>query len=234
MLEYIKVGLGPSILLVAFSSIVCAEQNDNEMDENELSIITVSAQRVAITRPAGSYPAIPTLLRYDPQIDLQSRGMPEAQADISIRGGLFENTGIKIGAVTIFDPQTGHYTAEVPIDPGMLSSPTILTGIENSLGGFNSAVATIQYEIANAFDGGNLLLGVGSDNLWYQNIQFGQAMTLRDGSELGGSLSYASSQGDGSQPNGDHDFDRIALHLQRRDTTGQTDAILSYQDKFYG
>ena len=222
------------VFLIALSNFVYAEQVSTESEEDELSIITVIAQRVAITRPAGSYPAIPTLLRYDPQIDLQSRGIPEAQADISIRGGLFENTGIRVGAVTLFDPQTGHYTAEVPIDPGMLASPTILTGIENSLGGFNSAVATIQYEIADALEGGELLLGVGSDNLWYQNIQFGQTMTLRDGSELGGSLSYASSQGDGSQPNGDHDFDRIALHLQRRGTADQTDAIVSYQDKFYG
>ncbi len=222
------------VVLISLSNFVYAEQVSSEAEENEISTITVSAQRVAITRPASSYPAIPTVLRYDPQIDLQSRGLPEGQADISIRGGLFENTGIKIGAVTIFDPQTGHYTAGVPIDPTMLSAPKILTGIENSLAGFNSAVATIDYEIADVIEGGELLLGIGSDNLWYQNIQFGQAMTLRDGSELGASLSYASSQGDGSQPNGDHDFDRIALHIQRRSTAGQTDAIVSYQDKFYG
>lgn len=226
--------LARSTILLALSTIFSAAHSSDETDDQELSIIEVSAQRIAIVRPAGSYPALPTALRYDPHIDLQSRGLAEGQSDISIRGGLFENTGIKIGAVTLFDPQTGHYTAEIPIDPSILLPPTILTGIENSTSGFNSAVATIDYDIADVLVGGDLLLGVGSDNLWYQTIRLGHAGTLSDGSDLGASLSYASSQGDGSRPNSDHDFDRISIHLQRRSSAGQSDAIVSYQDKFYG
>ena len=85
VLENIVFALIRSVFLIVLSNFVYAEQVSSESGEDKISTITVSAQRVAITRPTGSYPAIPTLLRYDPQNDLQSRGIPETQADISIR-----------------------------------------------------------------------------------------------------------------------------------------------------
>ena len=47
----------------------------------------------------------------EPRVDLQSRNMAEAQGDVSIRGGIFENTGFRVGSATLIDPQTGHYFA---------------------------------------------------------------------------------------------------------------------------
>ena len=94
---------------------------------DEIAEITVTESRVANTRPAGTYASPATVLRFDPTTELQSRGLPEGQADVTVRGGLFENTGFKTGAVTIMDPQTGHYVAELPIDPGFLSAPQAFT-----------------------------------------------------------------------------------------------------------
>ena len=68
-----------------------AEGNDDE----ELTEITVTAARVANTRPAGTFSAVATALRFDPITELQSRGLPEGQADVTVRGGLFENTGFE-------------------------------------------------------------------------------------------------------------------------------------------
>ena len=96
-------------------------------DQEELTEITVTAARVANTRPAGTFPAVATALRFDPITELQSRGLPEGQADVTVRGGLFENTGFRAGAVTVMDPQTGHYAAELPIDPELLEAPALLT-----------------------------------------------------------------------------------------------------------
>jgi hypothetical protein len=126
-------GLGMTVSLAA-----TADDGDEEIAE-----ITVTESRVANTRPAGTYASPATVLRFDPTTELQSRGLPEGQADVTVRGGLFENTGFKTGAVTIMDPQTGHYVAELPLDPGFLSAPQILTGIDNTLAGFNSSVATV-------------------------------------------------------------------------------------------
>lgn len=210
------------------------EPETGEEPGDEISMITVVGRRVANELPAGTYDSAATLLRYDPQLDLQSRGMAEGQADISVRGGLFENTGFKVGAVTIFDPQTGHYFAEFPIDPGVLSSPEILTGIDNSIHGFNSAIATVNYKLAELVDHREIALGIGTDELLLGRLRVGQVLRDSGQSVTGVEFSYSGAQGDGSVPNGDYDFERFFARAQHRTADSQTDTILAYQDKFYG
>jgi hypothetical protein len=150
------------------SSHVCAQDDGDD----EVSEIVVTADRVANLQPAGTYSSVVTMLRFDPLTEVQSRGLPEGQADITVRGGLFENIGFKTGAVTIMDPQTGHYVAELPIDPQFLTAPTVLTGVDNSLAGFNSNIATVEYALRSITDGGSVSLGAGNDSLQYQALRF--------------------------------------------------------------
>lgn len=206
----------------------------DEADTEELSEITVTAARVANTRPAGTYSSPATMLRFDPLTELQSRGLPEGQADVTVQGGLFENTGFKAGAVTVTDPQTGHYAADLPIDPEFLSAPELLTGIDNSLAGFNSNIATVIYALRKISDGGSLLVGAGSDDLQFQSLRLANAATTNAGAELGVAFSVSRSEGDGTVPDGDHEFERYNVHLQRGKDGHQTDLVLGYQDKFYG
>jgi len=220
----VSAGLG-----IAVSSVAAAEDGDEEIAE-----ITVTESRVANTRPAGTYASPATALRFDPTAELQSRGLPEGQADVTVRGSLFENTGFKTGAVTIMDPQTGHYVAELPLDPNLLSAPQILTGIDNTLAGFNSNVATVAYAPGRISDGGAVLAGAGSDNLQFQSLRYANAVSTLQGGDWGFALSLARSEGNGSLPNGDHEFERYNLHLQRSDTGRQSDLLIGYQDKFYG
>lgn len=203
-------------------------------DALPLEEITVVDRRVANTRPAGSYASVATQLRFDPATELQSRGLPEGQADVTVRGGLFENTGFKIAAVTVTDPQTGHYAAELPIDPALLSAPEIHVGIDNYLSGFNSNVATIAYSLPRIQQSGSVLLGAGSDDLNYQSARIAMVSSRSDASQLGLQLSAARSEGDGSIDNGDHQFERFNARIQSADDTSQSDLIFAYQDKFYG
>jgi len=222
------------VVLTIFGFVVSSGANAEEESDQELSEITVVASRVANTRPAGSYASVATLLRFDPLTELQSRGLPEGQADVTVRGGLFENTGFKTGAVTIMDPQTGHYVADLPIDPELLSAPKLLTGIDNSIAGFNSNIATVEYGLRKISDGGSVLLGAGNNNLRFLSLWFGNSTQLNSGDDLGFAVSAAGSQGDGTVADGDHEFERYNVHLQRSDDGRQTDLVLSYQDKFYG
>ena len=196
----------------------------------EITEITVSAQRVANDRPAGSYAAPVTALRFDPLTELQSRGLAEGQADVTVRGGVFENTGFKLGAVTIMDPQTGHYAAELPVDPALMSAPQIYKGIDAAVAGFNAAVATVAYGIAPLQAGGEAAVGFGNDSLHHELLRFGYV----DETGLGLAFSAARSAGDGTLPFGDHDFARYNLQLQLADGAVQTDLLLAYQDKFFG
>ena len=192
--------------------------------------ILVTARRVALEAPASTFASPVTALRYDPRIDVQSRGLAEGQADVSVRGGLFENTGFRLGAVNLLDPQTGHYFAELPAPPGMLSAPALLTGVDNALGGFNSTVATIGYRFAPLDPGYDAGAGVGTDGLRFLSAR----AAARASDDIGAEFAVASSSGDGSRDNGDHDFKRYAFRAQRGIAGGQTDLLLAYQDKFYG
>ena len=112
---------------------------------NELPTLTVLGQETANQRPVTTYETPISNLDFDPRVDMQSRNMAEAQGDLSIRGGTFENTGIQVGSATLMDPQTGHYTTELPIAPEMLGEPKVLTGADNALRG--SIVMLVQCPI---------------------------------------------------------------------------------------
>ena len=216
-------------LLALLPSAPAAQSNAEDETATELAEIMVRARRVANLRPAGTFAAPVTTLRYDPSTELQSRGLAEGQSDVTVRGGIFENTGFKLGAVTVMDPQTGHYFAELPVDPMSMSDHKVVKGIDNAIEGFNSNIATVSYGLRAIDAGGYALLGLGSDSLNFQALRVAIAADT-----LGAAFSFARSEGDGSLPNGDHNFERYNLHLQWATTGSQTDVVAAYQDKFYG
>ena len=229
LMKVYSVALMLSLLaLSSFPATLLAEDEAGETEE--ITEITVNARRVANTRPAGTYAAPATVLRFDPFTQLQSRGMSEGQSDVTVRGGVFENTGFKIGAVTIMDPQTGHYVAELPVDPALMSAPTINKGIDSAVDGFNSAVATVSYGIGQVRGGGAVDLGFGDHGLNFQSVRLGHVAN----NGLGLAFSAARSEGDGTLPDGDHEFARYNAQLQFDSGAVQSDLIVSYQDKFYG
>ncbi|MDX2369367.1 MAG: TonB-dependent receptor, partial [Colwellia sp.] len=120
MIRVVQVAL-PALLLSlsTFSSASddrLAENNDVKKEvSSDIEKITIESSTTANTKPVGTFGSPVSNLEYDPRVDLQSRNMAEAQADVTIRGGIFENTGFRVGSATLLDPQTGHYFAEIPI-----------------------------------------------------------------------------------------------------------------------
>lgn len=69
------------------------------------------------------------LLRYVQGIDLRSRNGENVQADISIRGGTFDQTVILLNGVNFSDPQTGHYSLNLPVNFSDIERIEVLQGI---------------------------------------------------------------------------------------------------------
>jgi len=222
------------IALPLLLSASVAESGATVEEAKILAPLTVTARRVANLQPASSFASTATALRFDPQINLQARGLPEGQADITVRGGLFENTGFRLGAITITDPQTGHYAVEIPIDPGMLTSPEVLTDFDNSLNSFNASVATVSYGFTPVSSGGSLNAGLGSDNLYHASVRAGHVRELESGATFGSVLSASGSVGDGTVEYGDHEFKRFSGQLQWLGNGRETNVLLGYHDKFAG
>lgn len=223
------------VLLTQIGLAANAVESESLDDANiELESIAVTGQRVANLQPASTYSAVVTELRYDPQVDIQARGLPEGQADVAVRGGLFENTGFKIGAVSIFDPQTGHYSVELPIDPDMLSTPSLMTDSHNALNTFNASVATIQYGYADILSGGSARIGFGTDGLLFGSARLSSKLSPDEEQSAGFTLAAAGSRGDGTLPFGDHEFKRFSGHFQLVNEVAESNIIIGYQDKFIG
>lgn len=68
------------------------------------------------------------LLRNIPGVDIRQRGPLGTQADISIRGGTFDQTLILLNGVNITDPQTGHHNLNLPVDIESIERIEILNG----------------------------------------------------------------------------------------------------------
>lgn len=193
----------------------------------------VSGSRVANQAATGSLDMPVTALRFDPRIDLQGRGTVEAQADVAIRGGHFESTGFRVGAAPLADAQTGHYSAEIPVPPSMLTGPTVSTGADLAAGGFNASAGSIAFGWRPVQDAVVASASAGQYALNRQSLYVARTRAAGAGT-LAGDIEWARSEGDGSRPGGDHLFSRIAARAQLRAGDAQTDLFLGYQDKFFG
>ena len=223
-----------SALLCSVTPFSYAQATSNT--ETAIEQITVEASATANKLPVGTFDSPVSNLEYDPRVDLQSRNMAEAQADVTIRGGIFENTGFRVGSATLLDPQTGHYVAELPIAPQMLTGPYILTGADNALNGMNSSVGSISFGFKPITTGGNVSVGTGTNDFNLQSFYAGISTDVDDAKnwQLGFEGEYSHSQSDGSIENGDHDFNRASARIQLIGSDSQTDVLYGSQEKFFG
>ena len=114
----------------------------NTTDTQQLHEISVHAQptkvysdqlRVVMSIDKTTIAQMPVqtvqeLLNNLPGLDVRQRGGSGVQADISMRGGTFDQVLILLNGVAISDPQTGHHTLNLPIDLNMVERVEILQG----------------------------------------------------------------------------------------------------------
>ncbi|QXD24707.1 TonB-dependent receptor [Opitutia bacterium ISCC 51] len=223
------------ILLMLVGPILCSYgQEDESYQLYELDTVETVSQRIALEDSLATFSMPVSALKYEPLVDVQSRNSVESQGDVTIRGGIFENTGFMLGSATLFDPQTGHYYAEIPVSPHMLSRANVLTGSANAFSGFNSSVGSINYQWSAIRPHQELALGVGEDGYWYGSAYGAHVEQAEDGSTWGIDTEVSHSESEGPIENGDHDFDRLSIRFQRIEGSSQSDVFFGYQDKFFG
>ncbi|HET7537678.1 MAG TPA: TonB-dependent receptor [Candidatus Didemnitutus sp.] len=224
-----------ALCVVALATLSSLSSHAAEDAPVSLPDFTVLSGQVANQEPAGTMPMPVSVLRFEPRVDIQARNMAEAQADVAIRGGIFENSGFKLGAVSLYDPQTGHYFAEIPVAPAMLQAPVVLTGSRNAIASFNADVGTISYGWRPIETRGEVTVAGGEYGYNRQSFYAGAALPQEfNGLRLAADVEWARSESDGTIPYGDHNFDRVGGRIQLRSAHTQTDFFGGYQAKFFG
>ena len=88
---------------------------------------------------AAPFQTLEAALRPVPAIDLRERGGKGVQADISIRGGSFDQTMVMLNGINFTDARTGHQTHALPIDLDCVSGIELIDEVAG-VGAYAGAV----------------------------------------------------------------------------------------------
>jgi len=127
--------------------------------ETNIPTITVTA---AAETPESA--AIHEVLRTTPGVVLNSQG--GSQNDLSVRGSSFSGAGLSLGGLTLRNPQTEHFNAELPLPAGMLSRPSVRTGLNNQGG---HLVGTVNFDLLPMSGKKQVEAGFGTDHRDWHN-----------------------------------------------------------------
>lgn len=83
-------------------------------------------------------------LNYIAGVDIRQRGAHGIQADVSIRGGTFDQVLILINGIKMADPQTGHHALNLPVDLENIERIEVLKGPGARIFGQNAFAGAIN------------------------------------------------------------------------------------------
>ena len=167
-----------TLLLVGFTLHVQAQMDTTQIHPlSEVNVIATQpkvasdALRIITTITAKEIQSLPVqnineLLDYLPGVDIRTRGSNGAQADISMRGGTFDQVLILLNGVNITDPRTGHANLDLPIDLNMVDRIEVLQGTSMNLFGLSAFSGAINI-ITNSTDKKQVKASVSGGDLGY-------------------------------------------------------------------
>ena len=128
----------------------------------QLSEVTVSGEQLAVsgndyrlvtTLTAEDVQLLPVktvadLLQYVPGVDVRQRGASGVQMDPSIRGGSAKQVKVLLNGIDMTDPQTEHYTMDIPIDALMIERIEVLQGTNYAIDAFSGAINIVTKAVS--------------------------------------------------------------------------------------
>ena len=215
---------------------------EDEADEKELSEVFVTGTMAPLTTlqstrivsvitaqqiESSSAQSVNDLLKLAVGVDVRQRGGFGIQTDISIDGGTFDQITVLLNGVNISSPQTGHLTADFPVNLSDIERIEVLEGAASRVYGasaFGGAINIITKSSSNLnlSDGKdtNLSIDAGVQGGSYATYGGDARITLHNalpssmGGTGGGSLSFAYLQSDGATLNSE--FQRANAYLSGR------------------
>ena len=169
-------------------------------------------------------------LQYVPGLDVRQRGPRGVQADLSVRGGTFDQVLVLLNGVKLADPQTGHHALNIPVPLENVERIEVLKGPGARLYGQNAFAGAINIVTkhpvgtgitARATAGGNELAG------------FGVSGTLTSGG-VTHTLSYGKDVSAGYRPNTDFDVTNTFYQATLPTRGGTFELLAALSDRAFG
>lgn len=156
------------------------------------------------------------------------------QNDLSIRGSTFSGAGLSLAGLSLRNPQTEHFHLELPIPAAVLTSPDILTGLDQALTTDGHLVGTVSYNIPRLTDEWAVTAGGGERNRYRQDI-IGKRTFARGDDHVGIGV-FGGQESADSLDYDDNDVERYygGGQLQWVGPDAQSDIIAARQWKEFG
>lgn len=171
--------------------------------------------------------SLESALRQSASIDIRERGVRGVQADLSIRGGSFDQSLVFLNGVNFTDSRTGHQNLGLPIDIEIIDQVNLLQGLTTP-GALTGAI--------------NLITGSSDHNFMKAEINSGengyQLYRLNGNLHFNKTNIFAAAshkRSEGYIGNTDFETTNAFAHLkQATDRFGNFDAQAGYQIKRFG
>ncbi len=170
------------------------------------------------------------LLSSVPGVDVKKRGPEAVQADVSIRGGSYEQTLILLDGMKLSDPQTGHHNMNLPVNMEDIEKIEVLNGQASTIYGANALAGVINIITKKGSSRHVDFTTEGGQNGYYR-AGLGVQLPVDDFSNT---LSISKSKSDGYRHN--TDFDNLTVSAKSGYTYSSGNAAVSfgYTDKKFG
>lgn len=164
-------------------------------------------------------------------LDIRQRGVHGIQADVSLRGGTFDQVLILINGVKMADPQTGHHALNIPLNMDNIERIEILKGPAARIYGANAfagAINIVTRTPDKAFV--NINLEGGQNSLGA--ISISAALPKGDFNQY---FSVGRQFSDGYRFNSDYDISNYLYQAEYKiDATQKLDVMGTFTDREFG
>lgn len=174
--------------------------------------------------------SVADLLEYVSHADIRQRGFYGVQSDISIRGSSFDHVMVLINGVNMSDPQTGHASMDMPLEPEDIERVEILDGPAARTLGAGAFAGAVNI-VTRGVQGKEVSAGISAGE-W--GLLKSHLHATYSGEKYGLYISAATASSDGYAP--DTDFSMRNAYLRARYSEGENmaDFQAGWQAKRFG
>lgn len=206
--------------------VVSAAMGDIDIDKVPRTVEVLTAD-VIKQLPARS---VQELLQWLPGVDVRQRGPGGVQADITLRGGGFEQTAVMIDGLRMNDVQTGHHNMNLPLLPQDIERIEIIKGGTSRLFGANALDGAVNIIPKRGAERGlNVQATLGDFRL--RDIQAGLSFSADD---IDHRLSLQAMATDGARAGADADVVSAAYSAHSTGSLGSIRAHVGILTRSFG
>ncbi len=227
---------------------ITAEAQDMSKDTLDLEEVKVQGSRLPVKfsesmrnislLPSAELKEMPAvtvqdILSYVGSVDIRQRGASGVQADVSMRGGTFDQVLILINGVKFSDPQTGHHALNLTINPSDIERIEVLRGAASRIFGQNAFGGAINI-VTKATTSNSIDADANYGSYNSRILRFSATNTAED-QKWGSRVSISSNSSDGYENNRDFSINQALLEGRYQlGQNGQLKVLAGHQSKNFG